>query len=546
MPVIEADRPGNWSIGVFSASGSQVPGACLHHCLHGDPRLAGTHGCAMVRQLDRRWKGDNGATNASTFPSALPVKTAAMCDKGYVVSLQSAEEIGQPDVLVLRPGQESVDEVKPAIEALQTAASENWRLDQENQGLANEVLRSYEQINLIFDMSAQIAILNDAVEVRRMLLVKLRHLLDADSVFYISPERGIVKEVTRDDHLHRGTLSEDDAKAPESFQPPVPDSTEHLDADMELPPEFPHVLERLRKSRRVLVSSADAKHEQTGYGTSLWGPLSDGDTGFALVGIVRRAVPFVAGDMLVLDSVLTYGSHILSNLRLVEQLKRTSFEAVRALVNAIDQKDSDTYGHSERVGFLAKITGQSVGMTPKQLQQLEWAGLLHDVGKIGIPEHVLNKPGRLTDEEFALIKEHPSRSFEVLRPVASLEPVLDAVLYHHENPDGTGYPSGLKGEDIPLMARIIHVVDMFDALTSTRSYRGAYDVEHSIAIMKKDAGTKLDARIVEHFLEAWNYLPRTHPEQYKRWFSGQTSGERDAGMPAAALSSSVSGPQETK
>jgi HD-GYP domain-containing protein (c-di-GMP phosphodiesterase class II) len=188
------------------------------------------------------------------------------------------------------------------------------------------------------------------------------------------------------------------------------------------------------------------------------------------------------------------------------------------LVNAIDQKDNYTYGHSERVGFLAKVTGQSLGLTSKELQKLEWAGLLHDVGKIGIPEHVLNKPGRLTPEEFDLIKEHPGRSYEVLRPVASLEPVLDAVLYHHENPDGTGYPKGLKGEEIPLMARIIHVVDVFDALTSTRSYRGAYDVERAIEIISKDSGTKLDAQIVECFFGAWAILPKSHPEQYRRWF----------------------------
>jgi HD-GYP domain-containing protein (c-di-GMP phosphodiesterase class II) len=210
---------------------------------------------------------------------------------------------------------------------------------------------------------------------------------------------------------------------------------------------------------------------------------------------------------------------MLDNLRLLERLKRTSFEAVRALVNAIEQKDPYTAGHSERVGFLAKLTGEHLGLSGSQVQQLEWAGLLHDVGKIGIPEDVLNKPGRLTSEEYAVIKGHPSRSFEVLRPVAQLGSLLDAVLYHHENPDGSGYPKGLKGEEIPLMARIIHVVDVFDALTSTRSYREAFPIGTAMEILRKDAGTKLDSAMVGEFMEAWALMPKMHPEEYQRWFA---------------------------
>ena len=373
------------------------------------------------------------------------------------------------------------------------------QLHEENDGLADEVLRSYEQINVIFDISAQVAILNDAQEVRRLLLTKLRYLFHAVAVYFFPSHADTVIKVGSDDVLSPSSLSGDDR----SIEPP---------------PELAEARQRLIASQRVFVLTPQEGRPDAGHGTSLWGPLKEGDDGYSIVGIIRRDQPFVSVDMLLLDSTLTYGGHILSNLQLVEQIKKTNFETVRALVHAIDQKDNYTSGHSERVGFLAKAVGQHMGLPAQALQRLEWTGLLHDIGKIGIPGQVLKKPGRLTDEEYRIIKEHPSRSFDVLKPVASLAPVLDGVLYHHENPDGTGYPKGLKGDEIPLAARIVHVVDVFDALTSTRSYRAAFSDERAIEIMKDDAGTKLDAEIVNQFLATWAALPRTHPEQFERWF----------------------------
>jgi HD-GYP domain-containing protein (c-di-GMP phosphodiesterase class II) len=189
------------------------------------------------------------------------------------------------------------------------------------------------------------------------------------------------------------------------------------------------------------------------------------------------------------------------------------------MVNAIDQKDQYTCGHSERVGFLSMVTGKAMGLKISQLQELEWGGLLHDVGKIGIPEKVLNKPARLTDEEFAIIKHHPARGYAVLKPIGTLKDVLDIVLHHHEVPDGTGYPKGLKGDAIPLLARIVHVVDAFDALTSDRPYRRPYSPEKAISILRQDAGTKFDSIIVEFFIEVWQHLSVEYPREHQKWFA---------------------------
>lgn len=387
-------------------------------------------------------------------------------------------------------------------EMIRLLRAETERLNDENDGLANEVLRSYEQINIIFDISAQVAILNDAHEVCRLLLTKLRYLFHADAVYFFPKDANVVVKVENDDLLYQSSMGDN-----ASF--------------IMSPPELDEARQCLKKSQRVFVLNNQDNGRDAGRGTSMWGPLKEGEDTYSIIGIIRRDQPFQSGDMLLLDSTLTYGGHILNNLRLVEQVKRTNFETVRALVHAVDQKDNYTSGHSERVGFLAKAVGQHMGLTTKMLQVLEWTGLLHDIGKIGIPGQVLKKPGRLTPEEYAIIQEHSSRSFEVLKPVASLEPVLDGVLYHHENPDGTGYPKGLKGNDIPLTARIVHVVDVYDALTSTRSYRAAYNHERAIEIIKNDAGTKLDAEIVSQFLGTWDDLSHTHPEPFEQWFGSR-------------------------
>ncbi len=159
---------------------------------------------------------------------------------------------------------------------------------------------------------------------------------------------------------------------------------------------------------------------------------------------------------------------------------------------------------------------------------MEWAGLLHDVGKIGIPEEILCKPGKLSPEEFAVIKEHPRMGCEILQPIASLSVILDGVLYHHEYPDGSGYPEGLRGDDIPLVARIVHVVDTFDALTSSRPYRTAFSLKQAIEIMQAEKGRRSDAEVTDAFFRAFEEYRRNHPTDFAARFphlAHQESGQ---------------------
>lgn len=189
------------------------------------------------------------------------------------------------------------------------------------------------------------------------------------------------------------------------------------------------------------------------------------------------------------------------NLSRFAEQKESFFGTLRALTAAIDAKDHYTRGHSDRVGLLAAMIAEAMGMDTAEVDVYRTAGLVHDVGKIGVPEAVLGKMGRLTDEEFEQIKRHPTIGFNIMRDIPTLEKMRPGVLHHHERWDGRGYPAKLAGEATPLIARVLAVCDTFDALSSTRSYRPAWPRDAVIAEIRKSAGTQLDPTIVEVFLK---------------------------------------------
>jgi HD-GYP domain-containing protein (c-di-GMP phosphodiesterase class II) len=370
------------------------------------------------------------------------------------------------------------------------------RLIEENQGLADEVLRCYEQLNVIFDIAQQVAHLVNVSDIEQVLAERIATLLGAEAAVVIDSE-GAPRS----------------RPAPALLPGVLLEAAAHLD--------------KARQTRRVVVTCL-GPHQL------ILGPLVRLDGRVDVILALRRGEiqDFRSGDVLMLDSVLSFGGQIISNTELHEKLGRTLFEVTRALVAAIDKKDHYTSGHSERVGFFARLTGQQMGLTAEQLQILEWSGLLHDVGKIGIPEEILNKPDRLTEEEFGIIKRHPVMGYEILKPIRSFEGVLEGVLHHHEAPDGTGYPDGLKGDETPLAARIIHVVDIFDALTSTRAYRAPFSVEKAIEILRAESGTKVDPQVTAAFLAALERWRCENPARFTETFRSKGSLEIRPDPPA--------------
>jgi len=178
------------------------------------------------------------------------------------------------------------------------------------------------------------------------------------------------------------------------------------------------------------------------------------------------------------------------------------YEAVfRALTTVIDAKDHYTASHSQNVSYYATELARAMNLTPEEVEIVKEAGLLHDIGKIGIPEAVLQKPGRLNEEEFAVMKSHVEQSVEILHHLSGMEYILPAVLGHHERYDGLGYPLGKKGEEIPLSGRILNVVDSFDAMMSARPYKPPYPVDFALHQMTMAEGTQFDPEIAELFVK---------------------------------------------
>ncbi|WP_033153651.1 HD domain-containing phosphohydrolase [Pseudobutyrivibrio ruminis] len=174
---------------------------------------------------------------------------------------------------------------------------------------------------------------------------------------------------------------------------------------------------------------------------------------------------------------------------------------VESLADAIDAKDNYTKGHSGRVAVFSKEIARRYGYDEKHQEQIFMMGLLHDVGKIGVPDEVINKPGRLTDEEFAKIKKHPGIGGKILGNIKEMPELAAGAKWHHERYDGKGYPEGLSGEDIPEEARIIAVADAYDAMTSTRSYRGALPVEVVRGEIEKGKGSQFDPKFADIMIE---------------------------------------------
>lgn len=201
-----------------------------------------------------------------------------------------------------------------------------------------------------------------------------------------------------------------------------------------------------------------------------------------------------------IESVCGLLGAFLENADLYETQRRSFIGTIRAMSGALDAKDRYTRGHSDRVAFLSAEIARVLGYSDDEVERVRIAGIVHDVGKIGVPEHVLCKPGRLTDGEFELIKKHPEIGFHILQDIPGLEDILPGVLHHHERYDGNGYPHGLAGDEIPLLARIIGVADTFDAMSSNRAYRSKMARDVVLAEIERCAGAQFDPRVAQAFL----------------------------------------------
>ena len=231
-------------------------------------------------------------------------------------------------------------------------------------------------------------------------------------------------------------------------------------------------------------------------------PLKLRDHAIGVLAVMRDAAKkgFIEDDESLLASIGSQVAVAIENYRLNMDVERTYLETIMALALAVEAKDPYSAGHSKRVGFYSMLIGEAMGFDQDMLRMLNDAGILHDIGKIGIKDEILLKPGALTPDEMKIMQQHPIIGEAIVKPVRSLGKVVALVRHHHERYDGQGYPAALKGEDIPMGARILAVADSWDSMVTDRPYRKRLPLEEARAELKREVGIRYDPAVVDAFL----------------------------------------------
>ncbi|MCM8759591.1 MAG: HD-GYP domain-containing protein, partial [Candidatus Omnitrophica bacterium] len=222
------------------------------------------------------------------------------------------------------------------------------------------------------------------------------------------------------------------------------------------------------------------------------------------IGILRfysKGTIFEERELKLLSAFGTQIGIALENAKLIQQLHDSYISSIRSLVNSLEAKDSYTKNHSEQVAYYAVAIGRALGLKGEELESLRNAAYLHDIGKLGIKDEIISKSGSLSEEEFEIIKKHPLITKEILKPLKVKKEEIEACIYHHERIDGTGYPEGLSGDQIPLLARILTVADALSAMISERPYRKKMEMEKALEELKRNSGIQFDKKIVDTLIE---------------------------------------------
>ncbi|MEE8397564.1 MAG: HD-GYP domain-containing protein [Desulfobacterales bacterium] len=357
--------------------------------------------------------------------------------------------------------------------------------EKESEKMAEELGQSFEDLYLYSSLATQIKTLRFSSDILNELVGELLDTMRADLAFALLPERSqynsiFANEILAERIADQEAFMQDLLAAIPPDEPTLAENYFILN-DSGSDPSYAQLCKDPYRFLAVRV-----QHDTRFYG---WLGL----VSFNLKEIFRK------GELRLLISVAQQVAVVLSNTDLYNDLESFVINVVKSLVNAIEAKDTYTSGHSERVSKYSMLIADQLGLDDEQKDVLNWAAILHDVGKIGIPESILNKPAKLTDEEFDIIKSHPRKGYDILLPIDQLTESLPGILHHHEQYDGSGYPEQLAGEQIPFLSRIISVADTYDAISSSRAYRAARSGDKAFDIVKEVAGTQLDPQMVEAF-----------------------------------------------
>lgn len=395
----------------------------------------------------------------------------------------------------------SVKETETLLIRLATMMEEKWLDVKEREKIAEELSRSFEDIHLYSRIGNQIKSLIYSQSMQVNLIKEILNTMRVDLAFIKMPE-----------HAENSVFIE---KKPRLAK--IPDPKPFIES---LINAISHDAITLEENYWLLVNS----HANTAFrGLSdkpfrfLAVKIQHQDKFYGWLGVVSFYMKetFRRSEMRLLASMAEQLAIVITNTKLYRDLEEFINNIIKSLVNAVEAKDIYTRGHSERVSNLCMFIADHITLGKDQRNILHWASILHDVGKIGVPESILNKKEPLDDEEYEIIKKHPESGYNILQPILQLKSAPTIILHHHERYDGRGYPHGLEGEEIPLLARIIAVADTFDALTSNRAYRLAKGTKEAMAILDDVSGIQLDPHLVSVFKEAYqNNVGVLNEEQF--------------------------------
>jgi len=262
-----------------------------------------------------------------------------------------------------------------------------------------------------------------------------------------------------------------------------------------------NIVERVARDGMPVIVKDNSGTDQT-MGIPL--KIRDNLFGVLVLSINHNDAGFKEKDLYFMNFVAEKAANLIENLALYENIFENLFATLYAFVETIEARDSYTKQHSIRVSRYAISMAQAMGCSQEDQEKLNVAGSLHDIGKIGIPDSILLKPGRLTEDEYEIIKKHPEIAGNIIGHFGMWADERSIIRHHHERFDGHGYPDGLKGEEIPLLSRILSVADVYDALTTDRSYRKKMPDEKALQIMRENSGTQFDPKLIALFLELYD------------------------------------------
>lgn len=407
---------------------------------------------------------------SSAFPLSMPASVGASLPR-CVVAAFTSDQAMSPEVL--RGITQAISET---FHDCITVSDDTFKLD----SLTSHLADTYEELSLLYQVSSGMRVNRSPEEFFRAVCADVRTVLGARVVgVSIRPGRNRHNSfVVQGEHLDidPSRLSRFVDETTELLVDSDPTRSGHALIVNNLAHDEP-ALEFLHPAFTRLLAVPLTRDEQV--------------LGF-LFAADKRSGGFDSVDAKLLSSVASTSAVYCENALLFEDLKGLTLGLLTALTSAIDAKDSYTCGHSERVAVLARLLALEAGLSREEAERIYISGLLHDVGKIGVPEEVLRKPGKLTEAEFEQMKLHPQIGARILADVRQVQDVIPGVLHHHERYDGRGYPFGLAARDIPLMGRILCIADSFDAMTTNRTYKRGRPLPQAIEEIARCAGSQFD------------------------------------------------------